>query len=273
MSRSNFRFFPICLGLILGLFCYAGCGDPYRLSSYHASLGCEGGACHLQTGDKPTAKVCAGCHEDVAARIAQHRGLHGQPTVRDAKGCAEPGTACHYEHRDGLLLPPDFQAELRRPGLHGKVSGFVLEGVHAQVDCQRCHRPANSRRTTYLKATPACASCHRSPHGSVGTANADCVLCHRAGPDGRSASARTAPPPKEGTSQWLRRADSRFDHNRSTRFAIDGTMHEAVPCSGRCHGKPPVFSKPLASFADCTPCHKNVHGGSFGARACGTCHS
>lgn len=272
-SRSRFGCSAIFLGLFLSVFCCAGCGDSYQLSSYHANLGCDGGACHQQSGVKPTAKVCAGCHPDVATRIAGRRGLHGEPNVLTRKSCAEAGTPCHYEHRDGLLLPPDFAGELRRPGRHGEVSGFALEGVHAQVGCQRCHRPAASGRTTYLTATPACASCHRSPHGSVGAGNADCVQCHRAGPEGRSASGRSTTTPPAGKGLWLRRSDSEFDHNRNTRFRIDGTMHEAVPCTGRCHGKPPVFSQPLSSFADCTPCHKNVHGGSFGARACRTCHS
>lgn len=259
-----YLFLIISIGQLL-----TGCGNPYQLSPYHAALSCEQGVCHQQTGDKVPVAKCTGCHPAIAERVKKGQGLHGQPAVKAAKSCAEPGTACHFEHRDGLLLPPDFQAELRRPKLHAQASGFALEGVHKSVDCQRCHRAVASGRTSFVNARPECASCHQSPHGEVRKPNADCTLCHSTAAPARPAGSGQG----EAGSGWARRRDSGFEHNRATRFPIDGTMHEAVPCTGRCHGKPPAFGKPLASFADCTPCHASVHGGSFGGLACATCHS
>ena len=189
------------------------------------------------------------------------------------KSCAEAGTpvttstamACCY---------PRFSGDLRRPGRHGEASGFALEGVHAQVDCQRCHRKAASGRTTYRRPRLACASCHRSPHGSVGAGNADCGLA--IAPDRRPPGVGAKHDRATGRQGSLAKATIRQASLITTAARASHRRHR---CMKRCRAPAAVTAsrRSLASrfrrLPTARPCHKNVHGGSFGARACRTCHS
>ncbi len=60
-----------------------------------------------------------------------------------------------------------------------------------------------------------------------------------------------------------------FDHNRGTRFPLDG-RHASATC-GSCHLNN-RFDQPQATPADCTSCHVDVHQGNLSSN-CLSCHN
>ncbi|MFN7989248.1 MAG: cytochrome c3 family protein [Thermoanaerobaculia bacterium] len=188
--------------------------SPGPLSRAHAKLeglgNCE--KCH-EKGKQVAASRCLACHRDVAARVAQKKGVH-----RDVKGeCA----ACHAEHagRDAELRP--FET---RGFDHARETGFPLDGRHAPLaeKCAACHRTRS-----FLKLSPTCVTCHADVHkGTLGTA---CAACHSA-----------AVPFKETVNS--------FDHAK-TRFALTGA-HAKVACA-KCHANGVFRGVKFASCADC----------------------
>ena len=130
-------------------------------------------------------------------------------------------------------------------------TGFPLQGRHARITCQLCHRVDFQERLPR-----ACAGCHDDPHaGDLGTT---CDTCHEA-------------------TSW--RAGFAAEDHRRTAFPLVGA-HAAVPCL-ECH--PDVrerrFSRPSAACEGChsvdrkaltgTPLDHDVLG--FGTD-CGSCH-
>ncbi len=172
--------------------------SPGPLSKAHAAL--EGVAncqkCH-EPGRQVTADRCLSCHQPVAQRIRERRGVH-----RDVKGDC---VTCHVEHAgvDAELRPFD----LSRFD-HARDAGFPLDGRHAPIakDCARCHKGRS-----FLTARPACASCHADVH--KGTLGPTCTSCHSTAE--RFAAARTS-----------------FDHSQAA-FPLTGA-HRTVACA-RCH--------------------------------------
>jgi hypothetical protein len=103
---------------------------------------------------------CLACHKPVAERIAKKKGVHREVT----NDCV----ACHVEHagRDAELRPFD-----PRTFDHRTETGFPLDGRHAPLRCNQCHKTRS-----YLGLSSACVSCHKDPHqGRLGT---DCARCH-----------------------------------------------------------------------------------------------
>ncbi len=204
--------------------------SPGPLSKAHAGLeglsNCQ--KCH-EPGRKVTAERCLSCHKPIAERIAQHKGVH-----RDVK---DDCVSCHVEHagRDAELRPLD-----RKSFDHTKETGFALDGKHATVKCESCHKTRS-----FLTARPECASCHLDVHrGALGP---DCARCH-------------------STAVAFRDAAKSFDHALAA-FALTGA-HRTVACE-KCHANK-VF-KGIA-FANCTDCHHDPHRGSLGAN-CASCHA
>ncbi|MDL1951177.1 hypothetical protein FBQ97_15370, partial [Acidobacteria bacterium ACD] len=206
--------------------------SPGPLSKAHASLeglaSCE--KCH-ERGKGVSASKCVACHRPVAERIAARRGVH-----RDVNGDC---TSCHVEHAgvDAELRP--FETE----GFdHRAETGFPLEGRHAPLagKCEACHRTRS-----FLKADPACSSCHADVH--KGRLGADCLRCHDA-------------------SVPFREARSRFDHAKAA-FALTGA-HRTVAC-GKCH-KDGAWKG--LRFDTCASCHADPHRAAFGAD-CASCHT
>jgi len=232
--------------------------SPGELSRAHSSL--EGplqcAQCHTFGAGRPEFK-CLGCHTEIRERITAKRGYHAR--VADLSKRDVDCARCHTEHNG-----KDFDV-VRWPTPKEKFdhreAGFMLEGRHANLNCQQCHRsqnlapqnavsaPKNPSRT-FLALSPQCNSCHRDVHQS--TLGTDCSRCHSA-------------------TGW--KPASQFNHN-STKFTLTG-LHQNVACD-KCHrpsGNSPGHAqfKGLA-FSDCTPCHTDPHKGAFVA-ACGSCHT
>jgi hypothetical protein len=199
---------------------------------------------------------CLACHEEIDWLIAANRGLHG----REARSeCA----SCHPEHggRDFELIewrggdPASF--DHRR-------AGFPLEGKHAALACEKCHRTelhksevarireGGLREGSWLGLKTACRDCHEDPH--TGRLGQDCETCH-------------AP------EDWKKILETEFDHAR-TRWPLAGA-HREVACA-KCHDATTAWG-PRPAFARCDDCHVDPHAGraTLAGKAvdCDACHS
>ena len=139
--------------------------SPGPLSRGHARL--EGGAQCLRCHDRARgvdAGKCLGCHQPLAQRIAAGRGLHARPEYRDCK-------TCHVEHQ-GADVDLVWWGKQGRAGFDHALTGYRLQGRHASLSCERCHRSPS-----YLTARASCASCHQDEHRGQFAGRA-CSECH-----------------------------------------------------------------------------------------------
>jgi len=233
--------------------------SPGRLSKVHESvdspLQCL--RCHILGAGKPKVK-CYSCHEEIRKKVKANLGYHAR-AMKGRQG--EPACAeCHAEHfgRNFNII----SWKTNKEEFDHRETGYVLQGKHAGLSCERCHqpkfisaaeRPLLKRRDlkrTLLGLSPQCASCHPDVHsGQVG---ADCARCHT-------------------QNSW--KPASGFRHE-SSKYPLTG-LHERVACI-KCH-KPANENPKNAeytglAFADCAPCHQDPHKGAFPQR-CQSCHS
>ncbi len=153
---------------------------------------------------------------------------------------------------------------------------YPLTGLHARVECEKCHRPVPGGlpgSAVQYAGTPFanCVSCHSDPHR--GMMPGGCESCH--------------------TTDGWRRLDRRtfeaaFDHAR-TGFVLAGA-HARAACAA-CHqprapgdaairlrfaapGAMAAYPRPAAS--ECLSCHLDPHGGVLarlpGGARCDNCH-
>ena len=127
-------------------------------------------------------------------------------------------------------------------------SRFPLVSSHAKVECKKCHKSA-----AFREAPRDCLGCHDKDDVHKGVFGNKCESCH---------SSRT-------WKTWD------FDHDKSTRFRIDGA-HRKADCYA-CHKLPeqaPTNRNNLPHLVGtCVACHsrEDVHDGGFGTR-CEACH-
>lgn len=214
-------------------------------------------ACHdtklPNGGPKPRFERCNACHEDPHA---------GQGTLA---GQAVDCSSCHGE---AAFRPSTFTV------VQHQSTRYPLEGKHAAVACQNCHKPAASSRVSAIgkagiamrPAHAICLDCHADPHGGQVAGRpdkGDCASCH-------------------GLGGWK---PSRFGlaEHKATRFPLEG-RHEKVDCAA-CHG---ATRSGLAALAGrnlgaakvalaldetrCEQCHRNVHGPTKEIVDCRDCH-
>jgi len=113
----------------------------------HSVAPCE--ACHLSAQFTDTPGKCVDCH--------------GQDDAHDDALGQECNT-CHNPN-DWLLWEFD----------HGESSNFVLDGAHADITCQECHKEGEKYNTG--KAL-GCVDCHRSDDVHSGSFGRRCARCH-----------------------------------------------------------------------------------------------
>jgi len=203
----------------------------FPLVGRHRSAAC--GDCHASSVFSRVATSCVDCHRDV------HEGRNG---LR----CDE----CHSPER--WVLRADAIRE------HA-ATGFPLVGVHALVECTRCH--GNTGEGVITRVSSQCAACHAaqyaaatSPDHAASGFPTQCETCH--------SPARTA---------WT---GARFDH-AFTGFPLTGA-HRALQCAA-CHT--------AGGFAglsgDCFACHQAEYVATsnpshatagFGTQ-CASCHT
>jgi len=228
--------------------------SPGPLAKAHESLNGPTQCTTCHAFGKGTASLkCTECHTEIAQELAQGRGLHAR--FSNKEDCAK----CHSDH-NGADFPLIHWVPSQKEFDH-KQTGYVLEGKHAGIDCNRCHMPARigasvkpqikmkELRRSFLGLSQECVSCHEDPHkGQLGQ---NCTQCHN-------------------FADW--KVATKIDHNK-TRFPLTG-LHAHVPCA-KCHtpvtpGSPARLTGIL--FAKCSDCHADAHHGAF-PRACETCHT
>lgn len=222
--------------------------------------------CHRE--DDPHAgklgKDCAQCHEATAFKPAKFDHSKTRFPLRDAHGKA----ACSACHRDPSFkgapgrcvdchAPDDVHRGARGPdcaGCHGtagwkqsrfdhlKASGYALQGRHASLACDGCHRGGD------LKAPLPrdCRGCHAAADRHSGRFGVACADCHVQG-------------------EW---PVASFDHELRGKYALRGA-HRQLDCHA-CHTG---VLKQQSLARDCAGCHgaDDVHQGSMG-RDCQSCH-
>ena len=188
---------------------------PYPLRDKHVEVPCMG--CHLGNRYKGTPKECVSCHapDDI------HRG--------------DRGPKCGNCHATSGWKTAKFD--------HKKETGFALEGAHANVDCQDCHRSGNLKD----KIPKDCFGCHQGQDSHAGRLGAQCGECH-------------------GNDKWQ---PVSFEHTRDGHWELSG-RHQKVACHS-CHTAA-VATQKLPT--DCATCHRasDVHAGKLGMQ-CDQCHT
>ena len=230
----------------------------FSLEGRHATAQCA--ACHAPQSKGPALAIpaetlgsarvalvlgnstCVSCHTDPHGGRFDTGGARAQE-----QGCR----SCHgFDAFWPSNLPANDHAAL----------GFSLEGAHATVTCDRCHkqiRPPDSgpqpkpslprildaANPLLFPAEKSCEACHRSkdPHGDQFARRRDngaCGSCHD------EQAFRPAP---------------RFNHDRDTRFPLLRS-HGSVACE-KCHeGKPDASGQLLVIYSptifDCKECHR-----------------
>ncbi|MCA9675057.1 MAG: hypothetical protein KC464_08485, partial [Myxococcales bacterium] len=191
----------------------------WKLEGAHGTVKCLD--CHTRksSAGKPTflgaSTSCNSCHKD-------------PHTNRFGSTC----TKCHTE-RDWKEVDLDkFDHGLAR---------FKLEGLHAEVACQKCHgRPA---KWTGLRFG-ACVDCHADPH--KGRFKQKCEDCHT-------------------VAGWKNVSDVLAKNHPGVSLS---NGHRRVKCE-KCHDQ--GNDKPPKKGGDCVDCHKVVHDAPFGKK-CESCH-
>lgn len=241
----------------------------FKLEGAHAAVKCA--ACHGPfPGEKAIFKGlpferCTDCHVDA----------HGGQMRAGSEGVR--CDSCH-----GLQ---SFEAARYGPEEHQK-SRYPLEGAHRTVACASCHQsdprlaerfPRAAREELQRRGRPVqvslavfrvagdlarCETCHADPHGGQ--------LDKRAGPRGCVACHEVAS-----------FARARFDHDKDTRFPLEG-KHARTSCAS-CH---PSRQGPRGTAqvryagveTTCAGCHADAHATQFArspreATDCARCHT
>lgn len=241
----------------------------FKLEDSHAKLKCI--ECHLNKKKEfqyqwPQLKKmeCLSCHENY------HKNSFS--TSISSKSCL----TCHNQIKWNIEK------------FDHSIVGFNLKGKHLELRCTECHKQKNfqslpdsnakidSHNWKGLKKN--CNACHNDVHffgtfqsKSMGSLNR-CELCHT-------------------ENEWKPKVQ--FDHNKQTKFLIDG-KHSELKCNS-CHfpGRSKLNSKSILpqfrniqtsiyQFKDintksCNTCHTNPHLGVFSDKrakmSCTSCHN
>ena len=215
----------------------------FRLTGKHKDVPCA--QCHPTVEDRRfpddfefvrftglAFRRCTDCHEDV------HRGKFGT-------NC----TKCHSTAGWKQVKPSAFDHSLTR---------FPLEGKHADLKCEACHKPGRPLR---IERFERCTDCHEDYHRGQfrnRPQQGACEECHTV----------------EG---WTPAQFTLQDH-RQTDFPLEGA-HIAVPCR-TCHKKEPLDGVITLRFrfvsTRCMDCHPDPHKGEVDRYieqgGCETCH-
>jgi hypothetical protein len=152
---------------------------------------------------------------------------------KDDKHKGQEGKQCENCHNEKDWKETRFD--------HG-LSRFPLLGKHAKVECKKCHLTPQ-----FKDAKSECIACHKKDDKHKLKLGPRCEDCHNA----------------VDWKKW------RFDHDKQTRFRLDGA-HKDIDCLA-CHKKP--SERKISLPGNCASCHADddVHDGGFGNQ-CQRCH-
>ena len=233
--------------------------SPGPLSKAHESLTgtTQCASCHQFGTSTPTFK-CLECHKEIAGRLAANHGYHARLEMRNPNG--KDCVRCHLEHNGENFQLIHWEPSQKQ--FDHRLTGYKLEGKHADTPCEKCHSPmymVGAERSlikmkdlskSFFGLSQDCVTCHKDPHkGQLGN---NCLQCHN-------------------FTDW--KAAKQFDHSK-TRYPLTG-QHMQVACE-KCH-KPDVPGGPARyknmKFEACIDCHVDPHKGSFKPKQCEDCHT
>ena len=209
---------------------------PGKVIEGHAKVESECTSCHSRFSKDTQNKLCLDCHDHSAIRedIEKKQGYHGRSKqVRDIS-CG----VCHTDHKGRNAKVILLDREL----FNHDETDLKLEGAHARVPCQTCHKKGKLWR----EAPHICGECHEKQDVHKGDFGKKCGECH-------------------GANNWV---DKKFDHGK-TDFPLKGA-HEKALCAS-CHPNKKLYDK---TPTKCVECHRgeDVHRKRFGEK-CETCHN
>jgi hypothetical protein len=227
--------------------------SQFSLTGFHQLVECD--ECHPGRKYKLSTMQCFGCHKE--------DDIHDRRLGEDCAKCHETtGGAPKFDHN-----------------AHTK---FPQEGVHARIECERCHflivDPEAAKKPVDKPDAPAKAvlpgadslkgKVAQAPPGApldllFRTAGSDCDACHG---DPHQVRADLACDACHGYEGWI--APPRNDYHESAGFSLTGA-HTIVACS-MCHTGAGSMK---GRGQRCGGCHvqDDIHAGSFGSE-CGQCH-
>lgn len=212
---------------------------PGPLMGDHKNLeGSDCLKCHEAGKGVPDAK-CLDCHKEIRPFVIEKRGFHGLTS----QACIE----CHKDHKGRDFDSTRFDWKTFE---HAEKTGYKLEGKHAEIKCQDCHKEKRVKRTLrthdpkFLGKTTTCLSCHKEDdvhHFTGDYAKKDCNACH-------------------GLKDW--KVDVKFDHGKDAHYLLDG-KHAKISCN-ECHlvnkqKKIFRYTWPNLKQRDCLICHEDFH--------------
>ena len=227
---------------------------PGPLITGHKSLeGSDCLKCH-DAGKGISQDKCVDCHKPIHLQIEAKTGFHGM----QKQSCID----CHSDHKGRDFDSAKFDAKT----FDHNLTGYKLEGKHAELTCAKCHTEKRSKKAvrkleiSYLGAKSTCVSCHIKDdiHAFKGEyAKKDCYVCH-------------------SLKAWKR--ELKFSHERDAKYKLEG-KHAQMKCA-ECHG--PTKKKPISQYkwpiakAQCQACHADFHKNNLSTRfsggKCNTCH-
>jgi len=148
---------------------------------------------------------------------------------------------CHVETDWWLIHDPDDDT------FDHTETGFPLNGAHATVDCEGCHRSG------LQSLSGSCQACHQDPHAGFNTVS--CEECHN-------------------ERHW--EVPRNFAFHERTRFPLTGA-HASIECEA-CHRQRRGEPAPTIP-TECTSCHAQQLRAAqpdhlaAGFIVCGNCHS
>ena len=257
------RLAGVFAGFLLILLCLPAHGQisPGPLAKAHQSL--DGPAnctkCHAVS-TRAVNFRCLECHQEIAAELRSHTGLHATYPQDGAPGAA--CVKCHSDHNGEKFAMVHWDPT--HTGFDHSKTGYVLDGKHATAQCRACHTPqhipAAARASlttkdlshTYMGLSPTCTTCHEDKH--KGRFGPNCTQCHNT-VDFKQAKLD----------------EKTFDHSK-TQYPLTGA-HQATPCQ-KCHTAGPDSQPRYAGlqFSTCSACHADPHKGEF-KDPCSSCHT
>ena len=122
--------------------------------------------CHDRSNVRTQTSLCLDCHKEIAGDLREHHGYHGRMPNAGVGECH----TCHTEHkgRDADIV------RLSRGQFDHRLTDFPLEGAHAALTCDSCHKPS----VAWRKAPTNCIDCHKSDDAHRGQFSQPCGECH-----------------------------------------------------------------------------------------------
>ncbi len=254
---SPARSAPTCLS------CHAAPEGALPAVVQHATVDCT--KCHRLHESPPIVPAdCTSCHDERAAKHAEHAG---------SKGCLD----CHHAHQPAPTATAACASCHAQGTEPHPASHDACIGCHAPHDfaagsdaCLGCHRGKTTLAEHEVPAHRVCIDCH-APHAPGGAAAA-CVRCHEKVQvrHGSAGACITCHAP-HGDDPTLVAATCTSCHTKVA-VADTGAHTGAVACEG-CH-KPHAFGG-LSEKALCRDCHARqtaLVASNPGHADCGACH-